>query len=123
MFVGNSPQHAGNVCRAFDADTCRVIATRDAKFLDKMFYRSDFTRSTLVPHVNNIVLNRLHIPNNLTIRDEDGDPVESDTDNSLGKTDEAPAADEPDLGTLLDPVIHSVRAWTDPTNDREDDQW
>ena len=36
MFVGNSPQHAGNVCRAFGADTCRVIATRDAKFLDKL---------------------------------------------------------------------------------------
>ena len=88
MFVGNSPQHAGNVGRAFDADTCRVIATRDAKFLDKMFYRSDYTPSALVPHVNDIVLNRLHIPNNLPIRDEGGDPVESDTDNSLGTTDD-----------------------------------
>ena len=36
MFVGNSPQHFGNVCRLFDADTTRVVVSRDVKFVDKL---------------------------------------------------------------------------------------
>ena len=73
-FVGNSPQHAGNECRAFDGDTKREVATRDAKFVNRMYYRSDFTRLGLVPHDNDIVLNRLHIPPTIVMPDEDPDP-------------------------------------------------
>ena len=116
--MDNSPQHAGNVCRAFDADTYRVIATRDAKFLNKMFYRSDYSPSALVPHVNDIVLNRIHIPDDPPICDDDGDPVENADDDSLATTAEDPVEDGPDLDDASeepDPVIHPVRAWTDPT--------
>ena len=74
MFVGNSPQHAGNVCHAFDEDTKRIVATREAKFVNRMYYRSDFTRSGLVPHANDIVLNRLHIPPTVVVPNEDPDP-------------------------------------------------
>ena len=49
-FVGNSPQHAGNVCRMFDADTSREIISRDVKFINKMFYCSDMSRTALVSH-------------------------------------------------------------------------
>ena len=121
MFVGNSPQHAGNVCRTFDADTNRVVATRDAKFLSKMFYRSDYTRSELVPHANDIVLNRLHVPHDPPICDGSGDPVESDADDSLATTAEDPAEDGPEIDDLDEepgPVTHPVRAWTDPENDQ-----
>ena len=62
MFVGNSPQHAGNTCRMFDEDTSRVIISRDVKFINKMFYRSDLSRTALVGHPNDIVLNRMHLP-------------------------------------------------------------
>ena len=62
MFVGNSPQHSGNVCRLFDADTGRVVISRDVNFIDKLYYRSDHTPTALVPHTNDIVLNHLHLP-------------------------------------------------------------
>ena len=62
MFVGNSTQHSGNVCRLFNADTGRVVISRDVKFIDKMYYRSDHTQTALVPHANDIVLNRVHLP-------------------------------------------------------------
>ena len=62
MFVGNSPQHSGNVCRLFDADTGRVVVSRDVKFIGKLYYRSDQTKTALVPHPNDIVLNRVHPP-------------------------------------------------------------
>ena len=62
MFVGNSPQHSGNVCRLFDADTGRVVVSRDVKFIGKLYYRSDQTKTALVPHPNDIVLNRVHLP-------------------------------------------------------------
>ena len=61
MFGGNSPQHSGNVCRLFDADTGRVAVSRDVKFIDKLYYRSDHAKMALVPHRYDIVLNRLHL--------------------------------------------------------------
>ena len=62
MFVGNSPQHSGNVCRLFDEDTCKVMVFRDVKFINKFYYRSDMSRAALVPHQNDIVLNRMQLP-------------------------------------------------------------
>ena len=69
-------------------------------------------------------MNRLHIPNNLTISDDSGDPVESHTNDSLGTTTEDLEEDGLELDDLddLDEEPDPV-AWTDPTNDREDDQW
>ena len=61
MFVGNSPQHAGDLCRMFDADTSRVLISRDVRFINKMFYRSDLSRTALVGHPNDIILNRMHL--------------------------------------------------------------
>ena len=62
IFVGNSPQHSGNVCRLFDADTGRVVTSRDVKLINKLYYRLDCPKTALVPHHNDIVLNRLHLP-------------------------------------------------------------
>ena len=94
------------MCRLFDLDTHRVIVSRDARFINKMFFRCDFHPTALVPHPNDIILNRMHLPPtpqlgkaaSATIEgnsdnDSDDDPIESDTDSTVVGTQRGTNAD------------------------------
>ena len=124
MFVGNSPQHAGNVCRAYDDDTKRVVVSRDAKFINRMYYRSDFTRSCLIPHANDIVLNRLHNPPTVAVPDEDPDPDsagESSDDDNEAEDDSSddPSLENADIVDLFSPygLTTAGNTWYTTLND------
>ena len=81
----------------FDADTSRVIISRDVNFINKMFYRSDLSRTALVAHPNDIILNRKHLPQTPQLggnkeqtmeeleidTDDEGDPAEDNDSNDL----------------------------------------